>query len=176
MFGGRIHQLAPPAEIYHRPQTWMVAEFIGLTTFIEGRITGEDGDLLVLDTALGVLRCAHPERAAAASGRLPPDGPPAAAPRAGDAKPERLIAVRPEAIQLAAPGGSASRWANRLRGVVRARAFLGNLVDYRIEVAPGLLLRVQGDPHAPFAVGDAVEATFPPAATWSVPAREEPVA
>src|SRR5262249_45088234 len=50
MFGGRIHQLAPPAEIYHRPQTWMVAEFIGLTNFIEGRITGEDADTLVLDT------------------------------------------------------------------------------------------------------------------------------
>src|SRR4030095_3657172 len=107
--------LAPPAEIYHRPQTWMVAEFIGLTNFIEGRIAAEDADTLVLDTALGVLRCARPGRLAGGAAR------------AGDAKAERLIAVRPEAIQLAAQGAAANPGANVLRGVVRARAFLGNL-------------------------------------------------
>jgi TOBE domain len=64
---------------------------------------------------------------------------------------------------------------NRLQGVVRARAFLGNLVDYRVEVASGVLLRVQGDPHAPLAVDDAVEAAFQPRSTWSVLAREERV-
>jgi len=58
---------------------------------------------------------------------------------------------------------------------VRARAFLGNLVDYRVEVASGVVLRVQGDPHAPFAVGDPVDAAFQPHSTWSVPAREERV-
>ena len=59
---------------------------------------------------------------------------------------------------------------------MRARAFLGNFVDYRVEVAPGLVLRVQGDPRAAFAVGDHVEASFDPAAMWTVPAREEAVA
>src|SRR5439155_657289 len=28
MFNGRIHQLAAPQEIYHRPHSWMVAEFV----------------------------------------------------------------------------------------------------------------------------------------------------
>src|SRR5262245_54183645 len=42
MFGGRVHQLAAPQEIYNRPQTWMVAEFIGLTNFIEGSIGGRE--------------------------------------------------------------------------------------------------------------------------------------
>jgi len=168
MFNGRIHQLAAPQEIYHRPHTWMVAEFVGLTNFIEGKVVGQEDQLLVVDTALGTLRC----------GGLAPGT---------DAKPERLIAVRPEAIQLSGrPGGGASgagdevpgpRGAdptvNRLRGVVRARAFLGNLVDYRVEVASGVVLRVQGDPHAPFAVGDPVDAAFQPRSTWSVPAREE---
>src|SRR5213594_340764 len=156
MFNGRIHQLAPPHEIYHHPQTWRVAEFIGLTNFIDGRIVGQDGDLLVLDTALGVLRCRGPAGSAETT------------------KPERLIAVRPEAIQLTqgrAGAGDARR--NRLPGVVRAHAFLGNVVDYRVEVAPGVLLRVQGDPRTPFAVGDHVEASFDPAAMWTVPAREE---
>ena len=163
MFSGRIHQLGPPHEIYHQPQTWRVAEFIGLTNFIEGRIVGQEGDLLVLDTALGTLR----SRGLAVS----------ASERSGDAKPERLIAVRPEVIQLApGPGIAGDARLHRLPGVVRARAFLGNLVDYRVEVAAGILLRVQGDPHTEFAVGDHVEASFAPASVWSVPAREETVA
>src|SRR5438093_7810184 len=170
MFNGRIHQLAAPQEIYNCPHTWMVAEFIGLTNFIEGNIVGREGRLFVIDTAIGTLRC----------GGLAPGT---------DAKPERLIAVRPEAIQLRGRSGGGASGAgddvpgprgadptvNRLRGVVRARAFLGNLVDYRVEVASGVVLRVQGDPHTPFAVGDPVDAAFQPRATWSVPAREERV-
>src|SRR5262245_20799254 len=99
MFNGRIHQLGPPDEIYHCPQTWRVAEFIGLTNFIDGRIVGHAGELLVLDTALGVFRCRGPAARADARGA-------SAQTRSGDAKPERLIAVRPEAIQLT--GGCAS--------------------------------------------------------------------
>jgi putative spermidine/putrescine transport system ATP-binding protein len=167
MFNGRIHQLAAPQEIYHRPHTWMVAEFVGLTNFIEGKVVSQEDQLLVVDTALGTLRC----------GGLAPGA---------DAKTERLMAVRPEAIQLSGRSGGgvsgdvpgprgADPAMNRLQGVVRARAFLGNLVDYRVEVASGVVLRVQGDPHAPFAVGDSVNAAFQPRSTWSVPAREERV-
>src|SRR5262249_50070395 len=153
MFSGHIQQLATPHEIYQRPQTWMVAEFIGLTNLIEAKIVGRDGDLLVFETALGRL-----------GGGGSPEG-----------RPERLLVVRPEAIQLAAgcePDRvlDADGRVNRLRGIVRARAFLGNLVDYRVEVAPAVVLRVQGDPRTPFAVGDPVEAVFHAAATWSVPA------
>ncbi len=159
MFNGKIHQMAAPQEIYNRPHTWMVAEFIGLTNFIEGRIVGREGQLLVIDTAMGTLRCEGSTTT--------------------DAKPERLIAVRPEAIQLSQRTGGESRTSdltmNRLQGVVRARSFLGNLVDYRVEVAPGSVLRVQGDPNVPLAVGDTVEAAFQARSTWSVPAREERV-
>jgi ABC-type Fe3+/spermidine/putrescine transport system ATPase subunit len=131
MFGGRVHQLAPPDEVYNHPATAMVAEFIGLTNFIEGKVGAGEGGLITLETALG---------------------PPAPLPPA------------------AARGGAAGM--NRLRGVVRARAFLGNLMDYRVEVAPDIVLRVQGDPHVPFAVGDGVHVVFAPAAAWSVPAAD----
>src|SRR5215470_4524669 len=91
MFDGRIHQLGAPHEIYHHPRTWRVAEFIGLTNFIEGRVVGQEGSLLVLDTALGALRCQGP----------PADAKAPSAQAGG--KPERLIAVRPEAITLTPP-------------------------------------------------------------------------
>jgi putative spermidine/putrescine transport system ATP-binding protein len=152
MFGGRVHQLAPPTEVYNHPATAMVAEFIGLTNFIEGKTAGAEGGLLTLETALGPLRCRGDESVA------------------GE-RPARLLAVRPEALQLSAePPADATL--NRLRGVVRTRAFLGNLMDYRVEVSPNVVLRVQGDPHAPFAVGDQVHVMFAPAAAWSVPAAD----
>jgi ABC-type Fe3+/spermidine/putrescine transport system ATPase subunit len=150
MFAGRVHQLAAPREIYHRPETAMVAEFIGLTNFIPGEITGRDGELLLLETALGPLRGA---------------GRPA---EAGEKS--RLLIVRPEAIRGRRESGEASQ--NRLTGIVRAIAFLGNLVDYRVEVAAGIVLRVQGDPHAAVGVGERVHLAFDAAATWSVPPRE----
>ena len=150
MFAGRIHQLAEPREIYHRPETAMVAEFIGLTNFIAGEIAGRDGDLVILETALGSLRGA---------GRPPETG-----------EKSRVLIVRPEAIRASREPGPAAQ--NRLAGTVRAVAFLGNLVDYRVEVSPGMVLRVQGDPHAGIGAGERVHLTFDPAATWSVPARE----
>src|SRR5213594_1969423 len=57
MFAGRIHQLGAPADICHRPATATVAEFIGLTNFIEGKVIGQRGALLNVDTSLGVLTC-----------------------------------------------------------------------------------------------------------------------
>src|SRR5262249_26999331 len=127
MFAGHVHQLAGPREIYHRPRTAMVAEFIGLTNFIRGDVVGREGELLVLETALGPLRGA---------GQVPAGG-----------EKTRLLAIRPETIRVSRQPVEAE--GNRLTGTVRAVAFLGNLVDYRVEVAPGTALRVQGDPHAP---------------------------
>jgi ABC-type Fe3+/spermidine/putrescine transport system ATPase subunit len=151
MFGGRLHQLAPPPEVYNHPATAMVAEFIGLTNFVEGKVVAVEGAVLTLETALGPLRCRGGATLAVHAARL--------------------LAVRPEALQLSA-SASTDGGLNRLRGVVRARAFLGNLVDYRVEVAPDVILRVQGDPHAPFAVGGSVHVAFAPASTWSVPAPD----
>ena len=151
MFAGRIHQLAEPREIYHRPATAMVAEFIGLTNFIAGDLVGRDGEFLVLETALGPLRGA---------GRMPETG-----------EKSRLLIVRPEAIRASRQAGD-TRF-NRLAGTVRAIAFLGNLVDYRVEVGHGTILRVQGDPHELFAVGERVHLAFDPASTWSVALREK---
>jgi putative spermidine/putrescine transport system ATP-binding protein len=150
MFGGRLHQVAAPEVVYNHPATAAVAEFIGLTNFIEGKVSAAEGGLLTLETALGRLRC----RGEGSGGGM-----------------VRLLAVRPEALQLSAePRGGTEM--NHLHGVVRARAFLGNVMDYRVEVAPAVVLRVQGDPHTPFAVGDGAHVVFAPAAAWSVPAPD----
>jgi putative spermidine/putrescine transport system ATP-binding protein len=40
MRDGRLEQLAPPTEVYSRPATAFVAEFVGLTNRLAGTVSG----------------------------------------------------------------------------------------------------------------------------------------
>ena len=53
MFAGRLEQIAPPAELYERPCTPRVAEFVGLSNRLRG--VAERGTALVLDARLPLL-------------------------------------------------------------------------------------------------------------------------
>ncbi len=58
MKGGQIDQLAPPVEIYNRPRTRFVADFIGDTNLLSGEVDGEhltvDGAKIPLHESAGV--------------------------------------------------------------------------------------------------------------------------
>jgi spermidine/putrescine transport system ATP-binding protein len=58
MKGGQIEQLAPPVEIYNRPSTRFVADFIGDTNLLSGEVDGEhitvDGAKIPLHESAGV--------------------------------------------------------------------------------------------------------------------------
>ncbi|MBN0047714.1 ABC transporter ATP-binding protein [Streptomyces actuosus] len=82
MHAGRLEQCAAPAELYGRPATAFVAEFVGTMSRIPGRFT--DGLVEVLGR------------------RLPVDGPP---PSAADVD----VLVRPEAVGVRADAGSGAR-------------------------------------------------------------------
>ena len=104
MFDGHIHQVGAPDEIYSRPVSREVANFIGLTNFVEGRVQGDGpgGGECRLETAVGTLRCAYSETL--------------------DEGREVALIVRPEAIALssAAPAESGT---NAIRGRI-SRALL----------------------------------------------------
>ena len=46
MSAGRLEQIAPPAELYDRPRTRFVAEFVGLTNRVAGVAHGTTVDVL----------------------------------------------------------------------------------------------------------------------------------
>ena len=50
MFGGRIAQVAAPKEIYQHPHSRLVADFLGGMNFLKGRVTGQTGDRLSVET------------------------------------------------------------------------------------------------------------------------------
>jgi len=83
-----------------------------------------------------------------------------------------VLTVRPEALSLhrAGSAGGAVPGRNVMRGVVREGAFLGNTVDYRVEVGDGSVLRVQGSPVEILELGAEVDLSFSPSSAWLIPA------
>ena len=147
---GVLQQFDTPEAVYRRPRTVRVASFIGLTNLIPGRVTAHSADRLVLETGIGPLRAHGPADLR--------DGM------------DALLSLRPETIELGTRGPAApGDGANHLRGIVRERAFLGSLFDYRVDVGGGTLLRVQSGVTAVHQVEDEVTVSFQPAAGWVLP-------
>ncbi len=52
---GRIEQISPPYELYTRPKSLFVAQFIGRNTLIPGTVKLTSGEIVTLDTPYGAL-------------------------------------------------------------------------------------------------------------------------
>jgi len=91
MNAGRIEQLDSAEEIYERPNTRFVAQFLGSCNLIEGTVADMDTKHFRIRSMLGTLRIA-----------LPPASPENARARARLKKEGRVtVAIRPEKIRLA---------------------------------------------------------------------------
>jgi putrescine transport system ATP-binding protein len=118
---GRLIQVATPPEIYERPNSRWVADFIGEVNLIEGRVVevGESGTVIA-SAAAGQLRA------------LPPT----------DAKPGDVVwvALRPEKVRIAlAPPTTEGE--NCVVGQVENIGYLGDLSTYKVRLDNGNLVR-----------------------------------
>jgi len=156
---GRVLQLGPPRELYERPRTRFVADFVGTNNLVAGRVLEAGGDAVAVETALGRFRARTPAGAASLSvgGRC-------------------VLTVRPENVTLASGPVPAAADGNRCAGRIALAAYLGNTLRYDVETAGGPTLKVDiRDPwhHEVLARGTAVTLAFPAAVTLALP--EEPV-
>jgi ABC-type Fe3+/spermidine/putrescine transport system ATPase subunit len=161
MRAGRIEQIGPPREVYHRPRNLFVAGFVGAANLIPGRLAGLDGRRVRVRTELGVLR---------APGEALPDGIAAEGAAAGGAG-GTVLFVRPERCRI-------GRGGNRVRGRVESVEYLGGSV--RLEVQAGeRRLRVElpdsaaGKEGMP-ARGETVEIGFEVEDCWLLPGPDGP--
>ena len=134
---GRVVQVGAAAELFDRPRTRFVAEFIGKTNLVDG-IVAEPG----------VVTCgAVPLRVA--TGGLTPGAP-------------VTVSIRPHAITLGADGVTAPAADNVLRGTVERVSYLGETLDYQIRLAESaLVLRVSSPPGHRLGPGDPVRLGIP---------------
>jgi iron(III) transport system ATP-binding protein len=133
MNAGRIEQIGTPREVYERPATPFVADFVGSTNFVPATVAGAGGEagFYRVSCELGELT-AHGEGLAA-----------------GDAV---MLSVRPEDVYLseARPQG-----ANVWEGTVDQKVFLGETVDFQVLVN-GRRLQSRAHPSLRTRVGEPI--------------------
>ncbi|MEX0807230.1 MAG: ABC transporter ATP-binding protein [Dongiaceae bacterium] len=115
MDSGRIVQAGTPSELYDRPATPYVANFIGVSNFVQARIADISNGMILAEAGALSLRV-----------------------RADGSRAERgnnvLLAVRPEKAQLLINGAAAPEGSNRVEGRVVDHLFQGNLVRLGIDI------------------------------------------
>ena len=137
------------AEMYERPRSLFVAQFLGESNLLDGRSIGEHEGMLQIELAGGAGRICAMSSDPAGTGAI-------------------RIMVRPESLVLTAaptPG-----W-NSLPGSVAGVEFLGASIRYAIDTAAGpLSVRVPRTADGPrAAIGDRVTIMWRPADTLVFP-------
>jgi spermidine/putrescine ABC transporter ATP-binding subunit len=141
MNAGRIEQVGTPDEIYDYPQSRFVADFIGLSDFIEATLSSVDsGEETVVVEANG-LEILIPARPGMSPGQ------------------SVLLFIRPNDVELLPASHEVGT--NVFAGIVGKMTYLGDRSDYRIEVGEGLELRVQTDGKVRFDEGERVKVHLP---------------
>ncbi len=141
MNAGKVEQIGAPSDIYDRPSTRFVADFIGDTNLFRGEVIRDGGgnSVLQVDQGLSIELAPLPKAIGPVS-----------------------IALRPEKISLATPRALTGRGLN---GVVESVNFQGGSVLYRIETAGGRRLLAQqpnNGSHELFQAGAAVALRWKP--------------
>jgi iron(III) transport system ATP-binding protein len=144
MSAGEVLQFAPPKEIYERPASRFVADFIGQTSFLNGSVVDSVDGVLRVRLASGPVLKAHSTSPC----------------HAGDAV---VVAIRAERLQLhSAPDPGAQ---NVLDAHVQSRVYIGSTYEYLLQTADGPLRA-----EAPRELGPELQVYLPPDALVVLPA------
>jgi ABC-type Fe3+/spermidine/putrescine transport system ATPase subunit len=144
---GRVVQVGTAADLFERPRTRFVAQFIGRTNLMDG-VVAEPGVVVRGRLSLRVA--------------------------GGEAKPGANVAVSIRSHTITLLAGDAARPAggdvNLLRGIVRRASYLGTGVDYEVEVEDGdVTLRVAAPSPSRVAPGARVGLAVPVEACLPLP-------
>ena len=139
MNGGRIEQIGTPEDIYNRPHSRFVADFVGSANLIAGTVRGPSGanDTLIFDAEGGV------QLEVVAS-------------NASREREHRWRCARPISILADMPGSH-----NAVPGRIHRRMFHGDFIQYVVDWPAGQLI-VRRPPTELFDEGSEVTVSFAP--------------
>ena len=118
---GIIEQIGTPVEIYRFPNSRFVADFIGRANFVPGAVVQQRGASLVVAALGETVELANITRTF---------------------QPQQAVTliIRPEMIRIKKSGES-------FRGLIRRAVYLGDVIEYDVEVSGQLLTGLETDPH-----------------------------
>ena len=143
MDGGRIAQEGTPQEIYGDPVNEFVASFIGSTNLILASYEGPSPttpDHIRVTTEFGTLEVpANPQL---------------------EASKKVIVAIRPEEVVVHRDAGPTGPGTNRFEAKVGIGLFIGNAVEYYLDVG-STLVQARSSSRRPLQRGDDVHVEFP---------------
>jgi spermidine/putrescine ABC transporter ATP-binding subunit len=143
---GRLQQLGTPEEIYESPNSRFVAEFIGLSNFLDGHVDAVRGETMTVATS-GIAIQTRPLPGVASGQKV-------------------LLFLRPNEIELLP--ATAAPDANVFPARVEKATYLGDTMDYRLVLGNEADLRVQTDARHRYAAGESVRVRLPRVRSWVV--------
>ena len=140
---GKIIQVGAPQEIFEEPMTRFVAEFIGKTNILAGRLEGGNKVRLAAGPSVAV------------------------SPPADLSGGETFVCIRPHNLVLVGDESEArglvGRGYNLFTGTIQRRIYFGDAIDYLIGLAPnGAALRILAPPSQRYEMGRTVFALARP--------------
>ncbi|HEY6761957.1 MAG TPA: ABC transporter ATP-binding protein [Baekduia sp.] len=151
---GRIEQAGSAEDLYERPVTAFVANFLGVSNLVSGKVLERGAEMATVETPDGTVHvpCARMSEAP------------------GEAV---LIGVRPEKIELVPAAEGVPPGRNALRGRVTVASFLGTSIHYVVTAPGGEELTVfapnrDGAQPSSLGVGQQVLLTWDPQHTFVV--------
>jgi iron(III) transport system ATP-binding protein len=115
MFAGRIAQVGAPHQLYRRPASAQIADFLGETNVLRGRVRESSAGDCTLETELGILHAARDDRAAVGG--------------------SCVLSIRPEAVLIGTNGDASNHFTAR----VTERIYLGEAVQLTLTVGAATL-------------------------------------
>ena len=132
MNAGIIEQIGTPVEIYRFPNSRFVADFIGRANFVPGEVRQKYDSKLSVNVFGETLELTNIQR---------------------DFRSQQAVTliIRPEMIRIKKSG-------ELFKGLIRRAVYLGDVIEYDVEVNGQLLTGLETDPYVmePFPVGEQV--------------------
>jgi iron(III) transport system ATP-binding protein len=153
MKGGRILQIDTPLEVYQRPRSRAVAEFIGETNLLSGTVVAIGSGEVRVRTPIGELVALEQ--------------------RDLDVAPDKAVwvSLRPECLSLTATVGASLP--NTIAGELESTAYLGGIAEHRFRAGSELLRIHELNPPAARPAEASRRAVIAPADVVLVPIDDE---
>jgi spermidine/putrescine transport system ATP-binding protein len=172
---GRLHQVASPRELYERPGTGFVADFVGSLNVLEGRLLAVSGSVATVGLDDG-------DRITALTGASPAEASPAAG---GTGSVTAIgtavrVGIRPERVHLGSigdpdPNGSllGPTW-SRLAGNVEEVVYLGSVTQVIVAIGQDRIVcqRTSDGSLDRFVPGAQVRLSWPADAAFIIPTED----
>ncbi len=141
MNNGRVEQTGTTLDIYHRPKTKFVANFVGITNFIQARVTKKDGEYIELESPEGTLFIHYSREISIGA--------------------DTLLLIRPEKCTLVHDRKNK----NTVTGIIEDCEFLGDCTVLTVKLKKSTLTARLSDSSV-CRIGDEIMISFSPEDCW----------